>query len=188
MFRLALPVFACLCLGSTNLGASIIASSTYTVTPLAGGEYQYDLTLNNTGTTTIGTFWFAWIPGAGFLSAAPTSVVGPSGWTEALTNGNSAILWTTTTPLAAGGSVSGFQFISTETPTEMMGVVPSGLGAGDPVTTSFVYIQQAFGDPGYEFASTAAGGSTTPEPSTFALSMILAIAFAVRSCKFASRR
>jgi hypothetical protein len=37
------------------------ASATIAATQLASGEYQYTLNLNDTGTTTIGTFWFAWI-------------------------------------------------------------------------------------------------------------------------------
>lgn len=182
MFRLALPLFACLCVGSTNLSASLLATATYTSTSLGGGEYQYDLTLNNMGTTTIGTFWFGWIPGSGFLSAPPTSVMSPSGWTESQIPPGMAIQWVTTTPLAAGTSVSGFQFDSTETPTELMGTASNG----DRVTTSFVYINAPFGDPGYQFVASPA--SAVPEPSTFAPSMILAIAFAVRSCKFGSRK
>ena len=39
------------------------ATATYTDMLVSPGVYQYDLTLNNTGTTTIGTFWFSWIPG-----------------------------------------------------------------------------------------------------------------------------
>jgi hypothetical protein len=62
---LAVPAFA----------AGLDATATYTDALLSNGEYQYDLTLKNTGTTTIGTYWFAWIPGAGFLSAPPTDVM-----------------------------------------------------------------------------------------------------------------
>jgi hypothetical protein len=177
MFRLALPLFACLCVVTTPLSASTLgATATYTSASLGGGEFQYDLTLNNTGTTTIGTFWFAWIPGMGFLSAPPTSVTSPSGWTESQLPPGMAIQWVTTTPLAAGGSLSGFQFDSTETPTELMGTASNG----DPVTTSFVYINAPFGDPGFQFVATPAA-APVPEPSTFALSTILAIAFAVRT-------
>lgn len=163
---------AALFLGSTHLQAGILASATYTDTLISPGTYQYDLTLTNTGTTTIGTFWFGWVPGAGFLSATPTSIVNPAGWSDVVTNSNMAIQWTTTTSLLMpGDSVSGFEFDSTETPTQFLGTVPSGLGAGDPVTTGFVYIDAPLADPGFQLVATPAAIGT-PEPSTFALAFM----------------
>ena len=41
----------------------IDATATYTDMMVSPGLFQYDLTLTNMGTTTIGTFWFSWIPG-----------------------------------------------------------------------------------------------------------------------------
>jgi hypothetical protein len=154
---------------SATATASISASATYTDTPVSPGVYQYDLTLNNTGTTTIGTFWFGWIPGAGFLSAAPTGVTNPAGWNDVETNAGAAIQWTTSSLLAPGGSVTGFIFDSTETPTELLGAVPSGLGAGDPVTTSFVYIAAPLADPGFQFVAEPAPIAEGPEPSALTL-------------------
>ena len=55
------------------------------------GVFQYHLTLNNTGTTSIGTFWFSWIPGAGFMGVSPTNVMSPAGWTDTVTNGGASI-------------------------------------------------------------------------------------------------
>ena len=73
LFASALPAFA----------SGIAATATYTATPDAvAGVYDYSLTLNNTGTTNIGEFWFAWIPGAGFLSVVPSAVGSPAGWTD----------------------------------------------------------------------------------------------------------
>jgi len=67
--------------------------------------------------------------------------------------------------LQAGQSLSGFNFKSTETPNQLLGLVPSGTGAGDPITTSFVYIGAPLRDPGEQFVATAA----TPEPGSLAL-------------------
>ena len=180
---------AALFLGSTHLQAGILASATYTDTLISPGTYQYDLTLTNTGTTTIGTFWFGWVPGAGFLSATPTSIVNPAGWSDVVTNSNMAIQWTTTTSLLMpGDSVSGFEFDSTETPTQFLGTVPSGLGAGDPVTTGFVYIDAPLADPGFQLVATPAAIGT-PEPSTFALAfMAIAAGVAALQLRRARRR
>lgn len=156
----AVPTFA----------AGLDATATYTDTLLANGEYQYDLTLKNTGTTTIGTYWFAWIPGAGFLKPPPDDVMSPAGWTEKLTAKDGAIQWTTTSLLSPGATLSGFSFESTETPAQLAGVVPgSGLGAGDPITTSYVYIAAPLQDPGHQFVTMGATPVSTPEPATLGL-------------------
>jgi hypothetical protein len=152
--------------------AGILATATYTDSTVSPGVYQYDLTLDNTGTTTIGTFWFSWIPGAGFLTATPTSIISPTGWSDIPTNANQAIQWTTTSDLLApGDSLSGFEFDSTETPTQMLGSFPGpGRGAGDPETTAFVYIAAPLADPGFQLTAEPAV-TPTPEPGTLLLTL-----------------
>ncbi len=145
--------------------ASILATATYTDSLVSPGVYQYNLTLDNTGTTTVGTFWFAWIPGAGFMSATPSAITSPTGWSEIVTDAGGAIQWhTSTNLLAPGNTLSGFSFDSTETPAQLAGTVPSGPGAGDPITTSFVYIAAPLADPGKQFVPTPAN-TPVPEPS-----------------------
>ena len=168
--RRALSLFGVIAF--SNLAAhagGISATATYTDTQVSPGLYDYTLTLNNTGSTNIGTFWFGWVPGAGFLSAAPTNITNPSGWVDKTTNGNAAIQWTTTLmPLTAGQSLTGFSFESTETPGQLLlNYTGTGTGAGDPVTTSFVYIAAPLNDPGYQLAAQPA--ATTPEPASLAL-------------------
>jgi hypothetical protein len=53
--------------------------------------FQYDRTLNNTETTTIGTFCFSWIPGTGFMGVSRTNLMSPAGWTDTVTNGGASI-------------------------------------------------------------------------------------------------
>lgn len=114
----------------------------------------------------IGTFWFSWIPGAGFMTAAPTDIFSPNNWNDVVTNSGSAIQWTTTSDLLSpGGTISGFLFDSTMTPADFEGTVPSGLGAGDPITTPTVYIAAPLADPGFHFFATP-GTTATPEPRT----------------------
>jgi hypothetical protein len=149
----------------------ISATATYTSTPDATpGLYDYNLTLNNTGTTTIGTLWFAWVPGGDFLSPSPTNVISPAGWTFGVfnnaTNTGTSVRWVTTTALLqAGQSLSGFNFTSAETPEQLLGDVLSGTGAGDPILTTFVYIGAPLKDPGAQFVPVA----QTPEPGSLAL-------------------
>jgi hypothetical protein len=167
-----LAVLTAVAVFAATAHASILATATYTDSVVSPGVYQYDLTLDNTGTTTIGTFWFSWIPGAGFLSATPTSIESPAGWSDITTNANMAIQWKTSSDLLApGASLSGFEFDSTETPTQMFGTFAGpGLGAGDPETTSFVYIAAPLADPGFQLTAEPTV-TPTPEPGTLLLTL-----------------
>jgi len=177
-----------MCASGLSLFASgIDATATYTDSEISPGDFQYDLTLNNTGTTTIGTFWFSWIPGAGFMSVSPTDVASPTGWSDAITNGGGSIQWTTTTAqLAAGDSLSGFDFDSTMTPAQLAAdFTGMGLGSGDPITTSTVYTGVPLSGPDDIFAATAATTAATPEPAT---TVIVAAGFGLIVLTTSSRR
>ena len=158
---------------SALLAAGISASATISNTEPTPGVWNYSMTLNNTGTTTLGTFWFAWVPGAGFLTATPSSISSPAGWTELSTNAGDAIQWTTTTSLlAAGQSLSGFDFTSTESPTQLLGTFagsPTGAGAGDPDLTSVSYTGAPLVGTASQFVVSAA--AVTPEPGSLVLTL-----------------
>ncbi|HEX4123192.1 MAG TPA: hypothetical protein VHY37_00590, partial [Tepidisphaeraceae bacterium] len=147
--------------------------------------YNYAITLTNTGTTPIGTFWFAWVPGEDFLPTVPLSESSAAGWgnasgtssTPAITgSGNSsdgsAIQWVAQSPsalLGAGQSLSGFAFSSDDSPTALSGHSPSH--PSEPVLTAFVYQGAPFSDAGFEFtvtndASAAPTTTTTPTPTS----------------------
>jgi hypothetical protein len=158
------------------------ATATYTDISLGHGEYQYSITLSNTGSTPIGVYWLSWIPGAGFLSKTPTDVMSPSGWTDTLTNSGAAIMWaSSSSPLAGGAKLTGFSFDSTETPTQLAGIfMGMGKGHGDPITTSYVYTQlptpttlASLTADGTRLVTTAATSTRTPtgvpEPATLGL-------------------
>ena len=159
-------------LTASSLADGLSATATYTgkadtATP---GLFDYTLTLNNTGTTTIGTFWFSWVPGGDFLDPVPASATAPTGWTDSIltnaaTGGTSIRYLAGTNLLQAGQSLSGFNFSTTETPEQLLGTFPSGIGAGDPITTAFVYEAAPFADPGSQLVATAA----TPEPGSLVL-------------------
>ena len=69
--------------------------------------YQYDIILDDTGTTAIGTLWFAWnaSPDYNLMTIAPTSVLAPSGWTALVTNNGTGdgygIQWTANSATSA---------------------------------------------------------------------------------------
>jgi hypothetical protein len=157
------------------------ASATISADQVSPGVYDYSIDLTNTGTTTIGTFWFSWVPGNGFLSVTPSSVWSPSNWTDTQTNGGAAILWTADSAsdyLQPGWSLSGFGFESTETPAELLlDFTGSGPGAGDPVLTSTIYIGAPFSSDPTIFAVTE-----TPEPGTLLL-MLSGLGLAAGSFK-----
>jgi hypothetical protein len=151
-------------------------TASYTDTLLSPGEYQYNITLNNTGSVPIGVYWFSWVPGAGFLSTTPTNVMSPSGWTDQLTNNGTAIMWmSSSSPLAGGGTLTGFSFDSTETPAQLAATfMGMGTGHGDPITTTFIYTKlpnpitiPSLTADGTQLVTTAA--QAVPEPATLGL-------------------
>ncbi len=162
--------------------AAIGASISYTAQQLGSGSYQYSATLTNTGTTNIGTFWFGWVvypPVYDLLPSVPTSVTAPAGWTGAGLNdsfyGGYSTEWTTTTaPLAPGQSLSGFTFVSPDSPTVMASTSPVfPLFRSD---TSWVYIGASQADPGLRLQPT----QITPEPATAALSAMALLPLLMR--------
>jgi hypothetical protein len=145
--------------------ASEAATAAITATQIAPGENQFSLTLNDTGTTTIGTFWFSWIPGDNFMPVAPTSITSPAGWVDNVTSGGpsggSAIQWeasSSVNDLSAGNSLSGFSFDSSLTLGQLE--APSTGHPSDPVFTSTVYSGAPFSDAGVQLTPGVA-----PEPA-----------------------
>jgi len=139
----------------------------------ANPVYHYSITVTDTGTTNLGTFWFAWLPSGDFLASVPSATTNPTGWTNTLTgSGNSvdgtAIEWTTSSsPITPGNSLAGFGFTTTDSPTALAGDSPSH--PGTPVLTSFVYSGGPFSDAGFQFqvapAATTAASTTTLQSS-----------------------
>jgi hypothetical protein len=159
---------AVLSISAAAQAGTLSATADISYVQLSPTTYDYSITVNNTGTGPIGTFWFSWIPGAGFLSATPSDIMSPTGWTDAVTNAGASIQWVSATnPIEPGWSLWGFSFESTETPAELMLDFPGpGLGTGDPVTTSTIYSGAPFSSSPYIFPATV-----TPEPGTLLLTL-----------------
>jgi hypothetical protein len=138
-----------------DLRASAMISTGSTTAP-----YDYSITLNNIGTTDVGTFLFAWTDAPAnydFLPSSPTVTGMPSGWIAPVTHNGIpgdgyAIEYynISGSPIAPGGS-STFAFTSPDSPMTING---DAFISPDKVATSFVYIGFPQADPGFNFNMT----------------------------------
>jgi hypothetical protein len=167
-YGLALSV---LMVGASVANAAETATGQVAVQSVSGPTTTFTITLNDTGTTNIGTFWYGWIPGNDFLASLPTVTASPTGWGSSITgSGNSsdgyAIEWTNQSgaALTPGGHFT-FSFSSADSLAH-----PSTL-----VGTSFIYSGGAFSDSGYQFVVT-----TVPEPGALAILALGATALMAR--------
>lgn len=165
VFRIALVL--ALTGAVTSIRASEMAQATISSTQINSTTWQYDISLDDVGTTDLGTFWFSWVPGEDFMPSSPTDILSPSDWTEIVTHGGPsdgyAIQWVDDGALLTpGNTLTGFEFDSNVSPTTMAGDSP--FYTSTPILTSFVYGNGPFSDSGDLFVVTPV--SATPEPST----------------------
>jgi MYXO-CTERM domain-containing protein len=142
-----------------------------------GANWDYTITLTNTGTGPIGTFWYAWVPGAGYLPTMPTNIVAPANWVDTITNGpppsdGFSIQFTesgTSFGIAPGSSLQ-FTFSSTSSPATLAGL--SAIHPPTPIGTSTIFGGAPFSDAGQSFVVTSGVTSAVPEPSTLAFGLV----------------
>ena len=149
---------------------------------LVGGSYDYTITLLNTGTYNLNSFWYGWIQFLNDLPSIPTSPANSLGWANTVA-GNS-IMWQNSTGTALAPGQSGtFTFISTSTPAEMTAGI-----AGESVAyvNGITFSQGVAGDSTGIFAPTLVAA---PEPSSLGLLLTSALGLwvAVRKLQPASR-
>ena len=142
------------------MSGTINAKAIVVGTPNGQGGFDYTVTLDNTGSTTIGTFWFGWVPGEDFLAISPTVSSSPAGWSGQLfpVGSGYSILWSANTAasdIPVGGASASFTFSSTETPAQL--AANSTLAPSVPSTTSFVYPGNPLVGTGQQFTVTVAG-------------------------------
>jgi hypothetical protein len=170
-YTLAIVVGTFHAMAFCQIGATI----SYTTQQVSASSYEYDFTLNNTGSTPIGTFWFGWYTGTppyypayDLLPSTASSVSSPMGWSGSSVHdgvGGYAIEWfDTSAPLAAGQSLGGFSITTPDAPGTLAG--PSLLGSYYPVSTSWVYVGQLQdgANPADRGVLLTATASTVPEP------------------------
>ncbi len=145
-------------------------SATATISDVAagGGVFDYTITLKNTGTTSLDSFWYAWTLTGNNLSVGITSPGSSLGWVDTSIEGNTSISWedaSSSHPLGVGQSAT-FTFDSTETP---MAITTS------PAGESVVYVSgtgpNTFGQnqPGSASPVFSPTLVAAPEPSTLGL-------------------
>lgn len=147
-----------------------------------GSQWQYALDLTNTSVdgSTVGTFWFSWIPGQSYLASNPTNVFAPTGWEDGPDSQSvggfekgASIEWQATTvanDLVAGHVLSGFSFVTPDAPSSVFGNSIYSFGSppvNPPVLTAFVYSGEPFSDGGQKLLV-----QVVPEPSTLAISAL----------------
>jgi len=141
------------------------ATATISDVPVSGG-FDYTITLHNSGTTNLNSFWYGWTTSGNNLPSNPSSAANSLGWANDL-SGNS-IEWVNGSGSALAPSQSAtFTFFSTSTPTAIT-TAPSG--------ESVAYVH------GIDFTQGVPGDSTAvfspvlvPEPSSATLLAIGAL-------------
>lgn len=137
-----------------------------------GGVFDYTLTLNNTGSEAIESFWLGWVPGS-FNVSSPSSAGNNLGWTSTLDGSSVQYGGTAGTALAAGHSGT-FTFDSTTTPAQFMAQTgEAGDSTAYGVNAANGQLSFTLSPPDTEtFALTVA-----PEPSTFAILALGSLGF-----------
>ena len=155
--------------------AGLLATATVS-TSSTSAPYDYTISLHNSGTTNIGTLWFAWTDqpmNYDFLPSSPTVTGLPMGWVAPIvhnpysfyaTDGYSIEFYNLTgSPIAPGANAT-FSFMSPDPPATIGG--PASV-AGNQVTTSFIYGGFPQSDAGFKF-----NASVAPEPASIMLAAV----------------
>jgi len=129
-----------------------------TILGSGSGPYSYNLSFADAAgaTSPIGSVWYAWIPGSFYLPGTPTSAFAPAGWTASVSG--ASVQFVANSPandIAPGGSLSGFGYQATFSPTQLAAAPNSG--------KSDAYSGGLFSDGGNIFIVQTA--QPTPEPS-----------------------
>lgn len=165
---LTIPLVLAATLAAATL-SSDAQSATATISDVAagGGVFDYTITLKNTGTTSLDSFWYAWTLSGNNLSTAITDPGSSLGWTDTAIEGNTSISWegNSSDELAEGQSAT-FTFDSTESPTAIT-TSPSGESVVYVSGTGPNTFEQ--NDPGVASPVFSPTLETVPEPSSSTL-------------------
>jgi PEP-CTERM motif len=163
----SLAIAAALALSALSSPAQNVEVTT-SLSPVmgAGGVFDYTLTLNNTGTEAIESFWLGWVPGS-FNIANPSNPGNDLGWSSVISLGASVQYGGTVGTALGVGQTGIFTFDSTTTPAEFMAQT------GQAGQSTAYGVNAANGQLSFSLSApdTATFGLTvaTPEPSTIAL-------------------
>jgi len=138
------------------------ATATISGTPVSGG-YDYTIVLDNTGSTGLEGFWYAWTDSGNNLAAAASNPGNTLGWGNSLF-GSTSIQWQGTSGTAlAPGSTGDFTFFSTAAPGA---ITTSPSGESVAYVTTIQFNENIPGTSSPVFSPTLV---PAPEPSTTTL-------------------
>lgn len=144
--------------GATSiLAQGDIASGT--IGSSGSGPYSYSLTFSDSAgaTASIGSVWYAWVPGSFYLPGVPSTASAPTGWTANISSDSVQYVASSSAyDIAPGQSLSGFGYTATFSPAQLAATANSG--------KSVSYSGGLFSDGGYTFTVVA-----VPEPTTLSL-------------------
>jgi hypothetical protein len=116
-------------------------------------------------TSSIGSIWYSWVPGAFYLPGVPTSASAPAGWTATVSiNSIQFVANSAANDIAPGQSLSGFGYQANFSPAQLAAAPNSGV--------SVAYTGGLFSDAGQTFTV-----QPVPEPTPAALLLLGATAF-----------
>lgn len=163
--RLALALAAGLA-ASTVSSQAQSAMATISETAGTGGTFDYTISLENTGTQSLNTFWYGWTPGVFDLPAGTTQSAANSslGWVATI-DGNS-IEWqnTASAPSLGAGQTETFTFDSTASLSEI-----TASPSGNSVAFTSDTVQFNSGVAGQSTGIFAPTVAAVPEPSSLGL-------------------
>ncbi len=183
-FALALAVGLA---ASTVSGQAQSAAATISDVAAGGGVFDYTITLQNTGATSLDSFWYAWTQSGNNLTSAASSPGSSLGWVDTSLTGTKSISWEGNSgdSLAPGDSAT-FTFDSTET----LGAITT-LPSGESVayvsgTGPSTFAQNEPGVASPVFSPTL---SVVPEPSSLGLFAVggLVLAIGIELCRSRSK-
>jgi|SRR5882724_2694965 len=183
MIKLSTLTVSCFILASSII-SSHAQSAVATISEVtgSGGNFDYTITLQNTGTLNLNSFWYGWTISGNNLPSNPSSAGNSLGWANVLDF--NSIQWQNTTSASAlaPGQSATFTFVSTSS---LSAITTPPSGASVAYTSDLVQFNQGIaGQSTPVFSPTVA---SVPEPSEISIlamgSAILAISFRRRAAK-----
>jgi hypothetical protein len=180
-FAVALALAAGLAASTVSSHAQS-AAATISDVAAGGGVFDYTLTLKNTGTTSLDSFWYAWTQGGNNLSAPASNAGSSLGWINTSITGNTSISWEGNSGNALGvGQSATFTFDSTESLTAIT-TPPSGESVAYVSGTGPSTFAQ--NEPGVASPVFSPTPVAVPEPASMSLiaagSLVLAVGLELR--------
>jgi hypothetical protein len=177
MNKLSVLTASCFVLAASAI-SSHAQSAIATISEVTGtgGNFDYTITLKNTGTLDLNSFWYGWTTSGNNLPSNPTSPGNSLGWANVLDF--NSIQWQNTTSASAlaPGQSATFTFDSTSTISAIT-TAPSGESVAY-TSDSIQFNQGLAGQSTSVFSPTIA---SVPEPSALSMlamgSAILAVSF-----------